>query len=195
MSEIWPPSIGPQIGATSVVIDQIASAVPFLCGGKIDISSACEPGIIGPDTAPCSTRNMISEPRLQAMPHRNEAMVNASTDSTNTRTTPKRCISQPVSGTEMPLATANEVITQVPWSVDTPRLPEIVGIDTLAIVVSSTCMKVPTASAVATSACEPLTGGIAGGPAPAAALLLLPGLLTARREWRRHRPAGRHWRR
>jgi hypothetical protein len=40
------------IGATSVVIDQIASAVPRLCAGKIAISSAWLPGIIGPDTAP-----------------------------------------------------------------------------------------------------------------------------------------------
>ena len=47
----------------------------------------------------------------------------------------------------MPLATAKEVITQVPWSVLTPRLPAMVGIETLAMVVSSTCMKVPSASA------------------------------------------------
>jgi hypothetical protein len=56
-------------------------------------------------------------------------------------------MSQPVSGTEMPFATANEVITHVPWFGLTPRLPAIVGSDTLAIVVSSTCMKVPSASA------------------------------------------------
>src|SRR5690606_24180803 len=107
-------------------MDQIASAAPFLCGGKIDSSRACEPGTIGPDTRPCSTRKTTSVDRLQAAPHRNEASVNSSTDATNTRTTPKRSISQPVSGTEMPFATANEVITQVPWSVETPRLPAIV---------------------------------------------------------------------
>ena len=76
------------IGATSVVIDQIASAVPRRDAGKIDISSACEPGIIGPDTAPCSTRKAISDSKLQAMPHRNEAIVNSATDATNVRTTP-----------------------------------------------------------------------------------------------------------
>ena len=48
------------------------------------------------------------------MPHRNEASVNSRIESTKVRTTPKRCISQPVSGTETPLATANEVMTQVP---------------------------------------------------------------------------------
>ena len=111
---MWPPSIGPAIGATSVVIDQIASAAPLRCGGKIDSSSACDPGTIGPDTTPCNMRKTTSEDRLQAMPQRNEASVNISTDATNTRTTPKRCISQPVSGTEMPFATANEVMTQVP---------------------------------------------------------------------------------
>ncbi len=47
---------------------------------------------------------------------------------------------------------ANRVITQVPWSELTPRLPEMVGIDTLAMVESSTCMKVPSASAMAISA-------------------------------------------
>ena len=40
------------------------------------ISSACEPGIIGPDTAPCSTRKTISDGRFQAMPHRSDATVN-----------------------------------------------------------------------------------------------------------------------
>lgn len=44
--------MGPQIGATSVVIDQMPSAVARFCGGKIEISSACDPGIIGPETAP-----------------------------------------------------------------------------------------------------------------------------------------------
>ena len=41
------------------------------------------------------------------------------------------------------------MITQVPLSVETPRLPAIVGSETLAMVPSSTCMKVPSASAIA----------------------------------------------
>ena len=89
--------------------------------------------------------------------------VKATTDSTNTRTTPKRCISQPVSGTDMPFDTAKEVITQVPWSELTPRSPAMVGIETLAMLVSSTCMKVPSASARAVSASTPLLRG--GGAA------------------------------
>ncbi len=40
------------MGATSVVIDQMPSAVERFSGGKTAISSAWLPGIIGPDTAP-----------------------------------------------------------------------------------------------------------------------------------------------
>ncbi|KAK0358261.1 hypothetical protein LTR94_036142, partial [Friedmanniomyces endolithicus] len=83
------------IGATSVVIDQMPSAVARFCGGKIEISSAWLPGIIGPDTAPWRTRKAISELRLHATPHRNEAIVNSTTEVQNTRTTPKRRISHP----------------------------------------------------------------------------------------------------
>ena len=86
----------------------------------------------------------------------NDATVKARTARTKTRTTPNRPISQPVSGTAMPFDTAKDVMTQVPWSVLAPRLPAMVGSDTLAIVVSSTCMKVPSASAIAVIAsCVP----------------------------------------
>src|SRR5678816_4509991 len=115
---MWPPRIGPMIGATSVVIDQIASAAPLRCGGKIVSSSACEPGTIGPETRPCRMRKTTSEDRLHDTPHSSDAIVNISTEATNTLTTPKRCMSQPVNGTEMPFATANEVMTQVPWSLE-----------------------------------------------------------------------------
>src|SRR5271167_1017547 len=80
LSEIQPPRIGPQIGATSVVIDQTANARPRFAGGKIEISRAWEPGIIGPDTAPCRMRNSRSEGRSQAMPQRKEAVVKRVTE-------------------------------------------------------------------------------------------------------------------
>src|SRR5581483_12457016 len=48
----------------------------------------------------------------------------------------------------MPFDTAKEVMTHVPWSALTPRLPAMVGIETLAMVESSTCMKVPSANAI-----------------------------------------------
>ncbi|MNS33366.1 hypothetical protein D3C72_654780 [compost metagenome] len=60
----------------------------------------------------------------------------------NSFTSPKRRLSQPVSGSAIALLTANEVITQVPCSELTPRLPDMVGSATLAMVVSSTCMNV-----------------------------------------------------
>src|SRR5215469_16078869 len=98
--------MGPQIGATRVVIDQIPRAVARLSGGKMEMSSACEPGIIGPETAPWITRKTISDDMLQARPQRKDAAVNNATDTTNVRTTPKRAISHPVSGTPTPFATA-----------------------------------------------------------------------------------------
>jgi len=69
---------------------------------------------MGPDTAPCSTRKAIRDGRLHASPQSREAIVKSATDTTKVRTTPKRCMSQPVSGTDTPLATANEVMTHVP---------------------------------------------------------------------------------
>ncbi|SEK36911.1 hypothetical protein SAMN05216604_102289 [Pseudomonas agarici] len=76
------------------------------------------------------------------MPQRNEANTNNSVAQINSFTSPKRRLSQPVSGRAMALLTANEVMTQVPCSELTPRLPEMVGSATLAMVVSSTCIKV-----------------------------------------------------
>src|SRR4051812_6069945 len=83
-----------------------------------------------------------------ARPHSQEAMTNSSTLPTNSLTCPKRCDSQPVSGTEMALATAKLVMTQVPWLGLTPRSPAIAGSDTLAIDVSSTFMNVAADSAI-----------------------------------------------
>ncbi|CFD89284.1 Uncharacterised protein [Bordetella pertussis] len=148
MSEIQPPSSGPATGATSVVMDQTASAMPALCLGKLASISACDSGIIGPATAPCSTRKPIRASSVGEKPHSHEASTNSRVEVRNSRTWPKRCVSQPVSGTVMALATANEVMTQVPWLVLTPRSPEMVGIDTLAIEVSSTFMNTAVDSAI-----------------------------------------------
>ncbi|MNV98444.1 hypothetical protein D3C71_1936990 [compost metagenome] len=48
----------------------------------------------------------------------------------------------------MALATANEVMTHVPWLELTPRSPEMVGMDTFAIDVSSTFMNTAVDSAM-----------------------------------------------
>src|SRR5690348_12951198 len=99
-----------------------------------------------------------------ASPQSRDASTNSAVVARNRRTWPKRSVSQPVSGTEIAFATANEVMIQVPWFGDTPRSPAIAGIDTLAIDVSSTFMKVasPTASDAATRA-PPSSGLAAAG--------------------------------
>ncbi len=80
----------------------------------------------------------------------------------NRRTCPKRCVSQPVSGTAMALATAKLVMTQVPCVVLTPRSPEMAGSDTFAIDVSSTFMKVAADSAIVPQTrAAPSSGGCA----------------------------------
>src|SRR5436853_7816955 len=101
---------------------------------------------------------------LGARPHSHDATTNSSTLAVNRRTWPKRCVSQPVSGTEIALATANDVITQVPCDGLTPRSPEIAGIETLAIDESSTFMNVASDSAtVPRMSGVPCSGGWATG--------------------------------
>src|SRR5690606_11946464 len=79
-------------------------------------------------------------PMLWEMPHSRDATTKARVAHWNRRTSPKRRLREPVSGSAIALLTANEVITQVAWLALAPRLPEMVGSETLAIVVSSTCM-------------------------------------------------------
>src|SRR5216684_1598407 len=85
--------------------------------------------------------------RLEARPHRNEAIVNIAVHTRNTRTSPKRLPSQPVSGMAIAALTANEVMTQVPWSALVPSSPAMCGIATFAIARSSTFMKTASESA------------------------------------------------
>ena len=105
-----------------------------------------------------------------ASPHSQEATTNSSTLAVNSRTWPKRIVSQPVSGTEIALATPNEVMTQVPCDGLTPMSPAMAGIDTLAIELSSTFMNVASDSAsVPRTSVEPVSGAAAGGGAAAGA--------------------------
>ncbi|KAG1249377.1 hypothetical protein G6F68_013368 [Rhizopus microsporus] len=118
-----------------------ASAMPALDLGKLASISVCDSGIMGPATAPCNTRKAIRASSDGEKPHSQDASTNSSVEIRNSRTWPKRCVSQPVKGTVMALATANDVMTQVPWLELTPRSPEMVGMDTFAIEVASTVMK------------------------------------------------------
>src|SRR5688572_18359678 len=99
-----------------------------------------------------------------ARPHSQEAMTNRITLATNSRTWPKRCESQPVSGTAIALATAKLVITQTPWFGLAPRSPAMAGSETLAIEVSSTFMNVAADSAIVPHIrAEPSSGGCGTG--------------------------------
>ena len=102
----------------------------------------------------------MSVAMLGARPHSHDASTNSSTLMTNRRTWPKRCDSQPVSGTAMALATAKLVMTQVPWFGLTPRSPAMAGSETLAMDESSTFMNVAADSAsVPSTRALPCSGG------------------------------------
>src|SRR5450830_1415564 len=95
-----------------------------------------------------------------ASPHSQEAITNSKMEITNRRTCPTRWVSQPVSGIELVLAAANDVMTQVPASMDSPRLPEMVGMATLAIEESSTYMNTANdTDKVPRTSWPPLSGG------------------------------------
>ena len=97
---------------------------------------------------------------MGASPHSQDATTNSSTEVTNRRTAPSRWVSQPVKGIEMALAAAKEVMTQVPSSTDTPRLPEMVGMATLAMDESSTFMNTASdTDRVPSTRLAPVSGG------------------------------------
>src|SRR6476661_2133268 len=119
---------------------------------------------------------------LGARPHSQDASTNSSTLAVNSLTMPMRCVSQPVSGSEIALATAKLVMTQVPWFGLTPRSPAIAGIETLAIDVSSTFMNVASDNAIVPrTRALPVSGGaaaagvVAAGEARAGAPARVPG--------------------
>src|SRR5207253_2981114 len=72
----------------------------------------------------------------------------------------------------MAFATANEVITQVHWLGDTPRSPEIAGIETMAIEVSSTFMNVAPDTARVPSRRAPPSSGFSSKLLPRGSLRL-----------------------
>ncbi|CAJ4564625.1 Uncharacterised protein [Burkholderia pseudomallei] len=168
-----PPTTGPKIGASSTVIPHSASANVRFAGGNARIRIVCDSGTIGPENSPCSARHATSTSRSRASPHSSDVSVNRITDATNSRCSPTRRASQPVSGTAIAAATEYELITHVPWLFDTPRLPEIAGTATFATVESSTSMNVASDSAnVSSASFAPRSGRAAAGsraPAPFAA--------------------------
>src|SRR5208282_4572365 len=117
--------------------------------------------------------------RLVAAPHSAEAMVKPTTEEKNTHLMPKRLASQPVSGVMIAAATMYDVTTQAIWSCEHEKLPCMCGSATLAIVVSTPCIKV--ASIIdAVIMTRLIRGPAASSPARAAASLADPGLRMAR---------------
>jgi len=97
---------------------------------------------------------------LVAKPHASEQIENSAVAHTNSFTSPKRRERNPVSGSAIALDTANEVITHVDCVRLAPRLPAMVGNDTLAMVMSNTCMNVASDNPIVAS------GKLAGRNSP-----------------------------
>src|SRR5580704_10853862 len=85
---------------------------------------------------------MPSRTRPVAAPHSAEAKVKPITEMRNTHLMPNRPASQPVNGVMIAAATMYDVTTQAIWSCEHEKLPCICGSATLAIVVSTPCIKV-----------------------------------------------------
>ena len=105
-------------------------------------------------TAPCKTRPIISISKVGAIPHNIDVKENRDVDKTKSLTSPNLLASQPVSGIAIAFETPKAVIIQVPCVGATPKFPEIVGMDTFAIVVSKTCINVARVSANVRSTSE-----------------------------------------
>ncbi len=117
---------------------------------------------------------------LVAKPQASDASENSIVAHTKVFTSPKRRARKPVSGSAIALLTANEVITQVDSVWLAPRLPAIVGNETLAMVMSSTCMNVARHRPIVAS------GRLAGRNSPKAPFAVVDASamwFTARRRW------------
>src|SRR6185312_5017072 len=131
-----PPRAGPTIGPIITPIPQTAIAEPCFSGGLISSSTACDNGTRAAPHNPWISRASTISPSVPATPHSTEASVKPEIENRNTCLSPKRSVSQPVSGVAMPAATMYEVSTQVIWSCEADRLPCMCGRATLAIVPS-----------------------------------------------------------
>src|SRR5262245_28397330 len=95
-------------------------------------------------------RKKMSDGRFGATPHKNDEMVKRVTDIINSRLRPNVAASQPVIGRMIALATRYDVSTHVASSIVADIVAAMCGSDTFTTVVSSTSMKVPNITAIAT---------------------------------------------
>src|SRR5699024_11422141 len=82
-SVIQPPSTGPTMGATMVIMPISASAMPRLALGQVAIIRLCVTGYIGPDTAPWMARKNNNMPIECENPQASEASENNIVHQTN----------------------------------------------------------------------------------------------------------------
>ena len=113
VSVMYPPSVGPSTGATTVAIVVSANAWPRFSGGKVSTTMACWLGCSPPPKNPCSKRNRISSSRLLEIPHRKEQTVKPRMQIVKYRFRPSTVDSQPEIVSTMPLATRYDVSAQV----------------------------------------------------------------------------------
>ena len=85
------------------------------------------------------------------MPHNKELTVKTPKQDMKKRFRPKAPASQPLIGRMIAFETRYEVSTHVLWSLLAPRFPAIYGSATLAMLVSRTSMKAPSATTTAIS--------------------------------------------
>ena len=136
-----PPSSGPATGATSVVIDQTPSAIG-LSPGSTTAAAPATAGIIGPATKPCTTRKKIRLSSVGASPQAKARRRRRRAPNTGTAAA-ARALRHPA-GQRHGDGVGDRERGDDPGACVglTPRSPAIAGSETLAIVVSSTFMKV-----------------------------------------------------
>jgi hypothetical protein len=104
---------------------------------------------------PCATRANTNIPNDVDIPHRVEKTPNNAIAVAKTRTAPNLAASHPVNGTQIASATEYDVMIQVPWLLLMPRVPEMLGTETFAIVISRTAIKFAMASTMAVTQSMP----------------------------------------
>ena len=93
----------PSTGATTIVIDQSASARRE--AGKMSIRRLCESGINGPAAAPCRMRQAMSMPSESERPHKSDARTKSAVQKETSLVAPTVIASHPEVGMITALAT------------------------------------------------------------------------------------------
>ena len=105
-------------------------------GGNTRNSIAMPTGASMPPPTPWSTRNATSSPRLVAVPHSADAIVNTTIAASSTRLPPRRSPSQPEAGMNTARLTRNPIEMLSTAVGLTPKSRPMVGSATLTIVTS-----------------------------------------------------------